>query len=80
MPLARSPLAPESFPVLPAIPGVRVAGQAVGIKKTGAPDLFLAAIDPGATVAGVFTRSLCASAPVEWCRRALHRGSVRVVV
>src|SRR3546814_9471645 len=65
MALARSPLAPETFPDLPPIAGVRVAGQAVGLKKTGARDLFLAVVDPGATVAGVFTRSLCASAPVE---------------
>src|SRR3546814_16592485 len=80
MALARWPLAPETFPDLPPIAGVRVAGQAVGLKKTGARDLFLAVVDPGATVAGVFTRSLCASAPVEWCRQALHQGSARVIV
>src|SRR3546814_13907318 len=80
MALARSPLAPETFPDLPPIAGVRVAGQAVGLKKTGARDLFLAVVDPGATVAVLFTRSLFPSPPVEWCRQALHRASASSLV
>ncbi|MEO3434753.1 bifunctional glutamate N-acetyltransferase/amino-acid acetyltransferase ArgJ [Inquilinus sp. CAU 1745] len=80
MALARSPLAPDRFPDLPPIDGVRVAGKAVGLKKNGTKDLFVALLDPGATIAGVLTRSRCASAPVEWCRQALKRGSARLIV
>ncbi|MGH6953670.1 MAG: bifunctional glutamate N-acetyltransferase/amino-acid acetyltransferase ArgJ, partial [Alphaproteobacteria bacterium] len=41
---------------------------------------FLAELAPGATVAGVFTRSRCPSAPVDWCRRILKRGRARAIV
>ena len=34
----------------------------------GRTDVLLALFDPGTTAAGVFTRSKCPSAPVEWCR------------
>lgn len=80
MALPRSPLAPDRFPDLPPIDGVRVAGKAVGLKKNGTKDLFVALLDPGATIAGVLTRSRCASAPVEWCRQALKSGSARLIV
>jgi len=35
---------------------------------------------PGTTVAGVFTRSKCPSAPVEWCRSQIKRGRARALV
>jgi glutamate N-acetyltransferase/amino-acid N-acetyltransferase len=35
---------------------------------------------PGSTIAGVLTRSLTASAPVEACRRNLRRGKVRGII
>ena len=41
--------------------------------------MFLALFDPGTTVAGTFTRSLCPSAPVDWCRTILSRGSARAL-
>lgn len=46
------------------------------------PDLMLAVLDEGTTVAGVFTLSLTASAPVERCRWALQagKGQARAVV
>jgi len=76
-----SPLAPERFPVLPPISGVRMAGAATGLKKNaGAFDLMLAEFAPGTTVAGVFTRSLCPSAPVDWCRAIVGRGRARGLV
>jgi glutamate N-acetyltransferase/amino-acid N-acetyltransferase len=75
-----SPLAPARFPDLPAVAGVRVAGAACGLKRNGARDLFVAALDPGTTVAGVLTRSLCPSAPVDWCRRVLPHGRARAIV
>ena len=38
------------------------------------------AVAPGTTVAGVFTRSKCPSAPVEWCRARLKGGTARALV
>ena len=76
----RSPLAPDGFPNLPPVAGVRVAGGACDLKPDGAHDLFLAVLEPGARVAGVFTRSRCPSGPVDWCRRVLPGGLVRTVV
>ncbi|MGE4218421.1 MAG: bifunctional glutamate N-acetyltransferase/amino-acid acetyltransferase ArgJ [Alphaproteobacteria bacterium] len=76
----KSPLAPEHFPDLPAIPGLRLAGAPCGMKASGRHDLFLAELAPGTTVAGAFTRSLCPSAPVDWCRHALAQGQARVLV
>ena len=78
--LPRSPLAPERMPDLAPIAGVRLAAAACGLKKTGAPDVLFAVLDPGTTVAGVFTRSRCPSAPVDWCRKALASGSARAIV
>ncbi len=76
-----SPFAPARFPDLPAIPGLRLAGAATGLKKKpGLHDLMLAELAPGTSAAGVLTRSLCPSAPVEWCRRILPRGRARGLV
>jgi len=77
---AKSPLAPERYPEMPAIAGVRLTGMAVGLKESGRPDLFLAELAKGSTIAGVLTRSACPSAPVDWCRRALPGGKVRGIV
>ncbi|HYB09890.1 MAG TPA: bifunctional glutamate N-acetyltransferase/amino-acid acetyltransferase ArgJ [Alphaproteobacteria bacterium] len=76
----RSPLAPQRFPDLPPLAGVRVGASAAGVRYAGRKDLFLAELDPGATVAGVFTRSLTASAPVLWCRKALKGGRCRAIL
>ncbi len=75
-----SPLAPERFPDLPAVAGVRLAIHAAELRYRGRPDLMLAELAPGTTVAGVFTRSLCPSAPVDHCRRIIGRGTARAVV
>ncbi len=72
-----SPFAPATVDEPPAIPGVRLATAMAGIKKAGRTDVLLMAFDPGTTVAGVFTTSRCASAPVEWCREALPAGTCR---
>ena len=76
----RSPLAPKSFPRLPAIPGVQIASHAAGLRYPGRRDLFVAHTAPGTTVAGVLTRSKTASAPVDWCERALRGGTARCLV
>jgi glutamate N-acetyltransferase/amino-acid N-acetyltransferase len=79
-PVAISPLAPKSYPEAPAIGGVRFATAQAGIKYAGRTDVMLALFDPGTQVAGVFTRSLCASAPVDWCRQYLAGGSARALI
>jgi glutamate N-acetyltransferase/amino-acid N-acetyltransferase len=75
-----SPLAPTHVPDMPAIDGVRLATAAAGIKYVGRTDVLLALFDPGTTVAGVFTRSKCPSAPVEWCRDKMKAGKARALV
>ena len=70
-----SPLAPKNFPVLPPLAGVRLATGAAGIRYRGRNDLMLAVLAPGTQVAGVFTKSRTAAAPVEWCRAQLARQS-----
>jgi glutamate N-acetyltransferase/amino-acid N-acetyltransferase len=75
-----SPLAPREVPDMPAIAGVRIATAAAGIRYPGRTDVLLALLDPGTTAAGVFTRSKCPSAPVEWCRAHLKGGKARALV
>jgi len=77
---AVSPLAPKAFPELAPIAGMRLAAFACGIRYTGRDDLMLAELAPGSTVAGVFTRSLTAGAPVLWCRDCVPGGKVRGIV
>jgi glutamate N-acetyltransferase/amino-acid N-acetyltransferase len=74
MSTAISPLAPTTVPDMPVIAGVRLATAAAGIRYPGRADVLLAILDKGTTVAGVFTKSKCPSAPVEWCREKLKRG------
>jgi glutamate N-acetyltransferase/amino-acid N-acetyltransferase len=75
-----SPLAPERFPQLAPIAGVRLAAFACGIRYAGRDDLILAELAPDSAIAGVFTRSLTAGAPVVWCRDCLPGGKVRGIV
>ncbi|MDG1239588.1 bifunctional glutamate N-acetyltransferase/amino-acid acetyltransferase ArgJ [Planktomarina sp.] len=63
-----SPLAPKNFPDLPVIDGVRFATAAAGVKYPGRTDVMLASIAPGATIAGVFTRSATRAASVLDCQ------------
>jgi len=77
---AVSPLAPTDVPEMPAIAGVKLATAAAGIRYKDRTDVLLAILDKGTTVAGVFTKSKCASAPVEWCRAKLSRGKARALV
>jgi glutamate N-acetyltransferase/amino-acid N-acetyltransferase len=74
MSTAISPLAPQQVPDLPAIPGVRLATAEAGIRYAGRTDVLLALFEQGTTTAGVFTKSKCPSAPVEWCRAHLKAG------
>ncbi len=75
-----SPFAPATFPDLTEVAGVRFAAGAAGIRYRDRTDVMLALFDKGTQAAGVFTRSKCASAPVEWCRARLKRGKARALV
>ena len=75
-----SPLAPVAFPDLPELGGVRFATAEAGIKYRGRRDVLLMLFDKGTEVAGVFTRSKCPSAPVEWCKSALSSGKARALL
>jgi glutamate N-acetyltransferase/amino-acid N-acetyltransferase len=77
---AISPLAPKTFATLPPLAGVRFATTAAGIKYQGRTDVLLLALDEGTEVAGVFTRSKCPSAPVDWCRANLAQGKARALL
>lgn len=65
---------------MPAIEGVTFASGAAGIRYKGRTDVMLALLDKGATVAGVFTKSKCPSAPVDWCRARLKSGKARALL
>ena len=65
---------------MPAIAGVHLATAQAGIKYQGRTDLLLAVFEPAARVAGVFTRSRCAAAPVDWCRAILAAGKASALV
>ncbi len=69
-----SPLAPEAFPTIPPIGGVRVATRACGVRYKGRTDVLLVELADETQAAGVFTKSLTASAPVDWCRKSLPGG------
>ena len=76
----KSPLAPDSFPDMPLLAGVRLATGEAAIKYRGRTDLMVAEMSPNTTAAGVYTQSLTASAPVEWCRKALEGGHAEVLI
>lgn len=75
-----SPLAPKTVADMPVIPGIRLATAEAGIRYKNRTDVLLAVMDKGTAVAGVFTRSKCPSAPVEWCRAKLKGGKARALV
>ena len=75
-----SPLAPEHFPDMPPVAGVKLATGQAGIKYRDRTDVLLVVLAPGSQVAGVFTKSKTSSAPVDWCRRHLETGCARALV
>ncbi|WP_180901120.1 bifunctional glutamate N-acetyltransferase/amino-acid acetyltransferase ArgJ [Martelella soudanensis] len=80
MSTAVSPLAPRSLPPMPVIDGVRLSTASAGIKYKGRTDVMMMIFDEPTAVAGVFTRSRCPSAPVDFCRANLGNGTARVLV
>jgi len=78
MPVNFATPAPEAlFPVA----GIRLGLAEAGIRKLDRRDLTLLALDPGCTVAGVFTQNRFCAAPVQLCRSHLDSGSeIRALV
>jgi len=75
-----SPLAPRSYPDMPEIKGVAFATASAGIKYKGRTDVLLATVADGTSVAGVFTKSKCSSAPVDWCKARVGGGKARALL
>ena len=75
-----SPLAPKTIAKLPPLAGVRLATGAAGVRYKNRTDVLLVLLAPGTQVAGVFTTSKTASAPVLWCREKIANAEARVLV
>jgi glutamate N-acetyltransferase / amino-acid N-acetyltransferase len=75
----RSPLA-RPFPQLPPISGVTLRVARAHYKTWDRCDLTFAELAEGTTVAGVFTKSACASSEVELGREAVKSGRARALV
>ncbi|MCV6601428.1 MAG: bifunctional glutamate N-acetyltransferase/amino-acid acetyltransferase ArgJ [Cohaesibacter sp.] len=80
MDLHPSPFAPEDFPQMDALDGFRPMSAAMGMKYQGRDDLLVVAMDEGTSVAGVYTKSKCCSAPVDWCKAHQEQGAARMLV
>ena len=65
---------------MPAIAGVSLQAARARIKYPGRDDLLLVTLDRGTTVAGVFTRSATASAPVQWSKKVAASGKARAIL
>ena len=65
---------PERESVL-AVPGIQIGITAAGVRKVDRPDLTIFKLDPGTSVAGVFTTNRFRAAPVTVCEDHLARGS-----
>jgi glutamate N-acetyltransferase/amino-acid N-acetyltransferase len=65
---------------MPPVEGVSLATAAAGVRYAGRTDVLLAVFKQETSVAGVFTRSKCPSAPVDWCRTHLKGGAARALL
>ena len=79
MELDRSPLA-RPFPELPHIDGVTLRVARAGYKAWERADLTFAELAEGTAVAGVFTKSACASSEVEMGREQIGKGRARALI
>jgi glutamate N-acetyltransferase/amino-acid N-acetyltransferase len=65
---------------MPPIEGVAFATAEAGIRYRNRTDVLLVTLAEGTQAAGVFTRSKCPSAAVDWSRRVLQGGKARGLV
>ena len=77
---ALSPLAPPPLADIPEIAGVIRRVARARYKTWDRCDLTYVELAPGTAVAGVTTKSKCASPEVDWCRAALLLGRARALV
>ncbi len=75
-----SPLAPQQFGKTVPVDGVEMFIGASGETYGERANILLATFAKGTVAAGVFTRSKCASAPVEWCQSALKEEHAHALV
>lgn len=75
-----SPLKPANMAALEPVPGLKIATGNSGTRYKGRDDVTLAVFPAGTSVAGVFTKSKCPSAPVDWSRAALNGGTARALL
>jgi glutamate N-acetyltransferase / amino-acid N-acetyltransferase len=75
-----SPLAPEHATALSPLGGVRIGIAETGIRYKNRPDVLLAILSAGTTVAGAFTTSKSRSAPVDWCLKNVSGGTARALI
>src|SRR5438477_9290280 len=80
MSVSVSRLAPKNPPAMPPLGGIRLATAEAGIRYKGRTDVLLVLMEEGTAIAGVFTKSMCPSAPVEWCRARIKSGRARALV
>jgi glutamate N-acetyltransferase/amino-acid N-acetyltransferase len=79
MDLTPSPLA-RPFPALPVIDGVTLRVARAGYKAWNRSDLTYVELAAGCAVAGVFTKSACASSEVEMGRAQVEQGRARALI
>ncbi|MXO50114.1 bifunctional glutamate N-acetyltransferase/amino-acid acetyltransferase ArgJ [Erythrobacter gaetbuli] len=79
MDLTPSPLA-KPFPAMPAIDGAVLRVARARYKEWDRADLTFAELAEGTSVAGVFTKSACASSEVELGRENVANGHARALV
>ncbi|MCW8919432.1 MAG: bifunctional glutamate N-acetyltransferase/amino-acid acetyltransferase ArgJ [Gammaproteobacteria bacterium] len=70
----------QGLPRLHPVAGVEVATLSAGIKKPGRRDLVLFSLQPGSTVAAVFTRNAFCAAPVVVAREHLAQATPRYLL
>ncbi|TAE33358.1 MAG: bifunctional glutamate N-acetyltransferase/amino-acid acetyltransferase ArgJ [Alphaproteobacteria bacterium] len=78
--MTTSPFAPKNLPTLASLRGVSLGAVCAGIRHANRLDMMMMRFDAGAHVAGVYTRSLTAAAPILWCRSACDDGEIRALL
>ena len=78
--LPLSPLAPDSFPNLSDIAGIRLSVGRTGMKYKDRDDVMVLLAQEGSKVAGIFTQSATAAAPVDWSRAGITSGNPRAII
>ena len=68
-------LSPPNPAQLYPIAGLRIGVTEAGVRKAQRKDLSVVLLDPGASVAGVFTQNRFCAAPVQLCREHLAGGT-----